>query len=132
MNSSYAPGAPDIIALRLGMLAKGYRPVPVLRFDAKDKEAGKRPTLLSGNTGYATADEAEIRRWSEDHEQRDCRNTGPLCGQAIGLDLDIPDLPLAWRINALADAMLPATPLIRIGRAPKAYERIEAKVSIRK
>ena len=127
-------GLPDIAALRLGMLAQGYCPVPVLRFDAKDKAAGKRPTMVGWETVCATADEAEIRRWSVDHGQRNCLNTGLLCGHVIGLDIDVPDYALACRINALADAMLPPTPLIRIGKSPKSLrafrgEGVHAKAS---
>jgi putative DNA primase/helicase len=117
----------DLTALRIGMLAQGYRPVPVLRFDAKDKAAGKRPTMVGWETVCATADETEIRRWSEDRGQRNCLNTGMLCGSVIGLDLDIPDYALACRINALADAMLPPTPLIRIGWSPKSLRAFRAE-----
>jgi putative DNA primase/helicase len=116
----------DLTALRLGMLAQGYRPVPVLRFDAKDKAAGKRPTLIGWETICATADETEIRRWAI-NGQRNCTNTGLLCGLAIGLDIDIPDYALACRINALADAMLPPTPLIRVGKSPKSLRVFRAE-----
>ncbi len=98
-----------------------------MRFDATDKAAGKRPTLLKWEEVCATADEAEIRRWSVDHGQRDCLNTGLLCGHVIGLDIDVPDYPLACRINALADAMLPPTPLIRIGKSPKSLRAFRAE-----
>ena len=107
----------DMTSLRLAMHASGYCPVPVLRHDATVKGAGKRPTMTSWQTVCATADETEIRRWHS--EQRDCTNTGLLCGSAIGLDLDLPDPALAEQVNALADAMLPRTPLVRIGKAPK-------------
>jgi hypothetical protein len=117
----------DLAALRLEMLAHGYHPVPVLKFDANDKAAGKRPTLVGWETVCATADEAEIRRWSEDHGQRNCLNTGLLCGSVVGLDFDIPDYALACRINALADAMLPPTPLLRIGRSPKSLRVFRAE-----
>ena len=117
----------DLTDLRLGMLARGFHPVPVMRFDATDKAAGKRPTLLKWEEVCATADEAEIRRWSVDHGQRDCLNTGLLCGHVIGLDIDVPDYPLACRINALADAMLPPTPLIRIGKSPKSLRAFRAE-----
>ncbi len=117
----------DLTDLRLGMLARGFHPVPVMRFDATDKAAGKRPTLLKWEEVCATADEAEIRRWSVDPGQRDCLNTGLLCGHVIGLDIDVPDYPLACRINALADAMLPPTPLIRIGKSPKSLRAFRAE-----
>ena len=60
------------------MLAQGYRPVPVLRFDSKDKAAGKRPTLPEWQTVCEAADETEIRRWARDSGQRNCLNTGML------------------------------------------------------
>ena len=125
MSTGPSPGI-DLTDLRLGMLAQGYRPVPVLRFDAKDKAAGKRPTLDGWETVCATADETEIRGWAH-NGQRNCLNTGLLCGHVIGLDIDVPDYPLACRINALADAMLPPTPLIRIGKSPKSLRAFRAE-----
>jgi putative DNA primase/helicase len=126
MSTSSAAGL-DPTAVRLEMLAQGYRPVPVLRFDAKDKAAGKRPTLPEWQTVCEAADETEIRRWARDSGQRNCLNTGLLCGSVVGLDLDVPDEALARQINALADAMLPPTPLIRIGRSPKSLRAFRAE-----
>src|ERR1700722_4810867 len=94
----------DVTGLRLNMLASGYRPVPVLRFDATDKGAGKRPTMDGWQKVCATADETEVRRWT--NAQKQCLNTGILCGDVIGLDLDVADDALAIQIGALADAML--------------------------
>jgi hypothetical protein len=117
----------DVTTLRLAMHANGWRPVPVLRHDAPDKAAGKRPTLFQWETVCATADETEIRRWATDYKQRECTNTGLLCGAVVGLDLDLPDVALAEQVGRLADAMLPATPLLRIGRAPKSMRVYRAE-----
>jgi hypothetical protein len=119
-------------ALRMAMHAAGYHPVPVLRHDAKDKSAGKRPTLPKWETICATADCAEITSWTTDYSQRECTNTGLLCGEVIGLDIDIPDESLARQVTALADAMLPATPLVRIGKAPKSLRTFRAEAIHRK
>ena len=127
VNASGSRGAPPLDAitdLRLSLYAAGYHPVPVLRHDAPDKAAGKRPTMRAWETICATADESEIRRWGKN--QRGCTNTGLLCGQIIGVDMDVPDPGLALRIEALADALLPATPLVRIGKAPKSLRVFRA------
>jgi hypothetical protein len=115
----------DLTGLRLALLAQGYRPVPVLRHDALGKAAGKRPTLAMWQIVCSTADEAEIRRWAIDHNQSD--NTGVLTGAVVGLDIDVADPALAPQIGALADAMLPTTPLVRIGRAPKSLRVFRAE-----
>src|SRR4051812_7902796 len=93
MSASYANL--DVTTIRLGMLAHGYRPVPVLRHDARDKAAGKRPTLPRWEQVCASADEVEIRRWTQDQGQQQCTNTGLLCGDLVGLDIDVPDDALA-------------------------------------
>jgi Family of unknown function (DUF5906)/Primase C terminal 2 (PriCT-2) len=118
---------PLLNGIRLSMLHHGYRPVPVLRHDANDEAAGKRPTLAKWEAVCATADETEIRRWASDRRQRDCTNTGILCGHLIGLDLDVSDDAVAVQVGALADAMLPATPLLRIGKAPKSLRVFRAE-----
>lgn len=115
----------DVTGLRLSMLASGYRPVPVLRHDASDKGAGKRPTMDGWQKVCATADADEVRRWTG--AQKNCLSTGILCGDVVGLDLDVADPALAIQVGALADAMLPTTPLLRIGRAPKSLRVFRAE-----
>ncbi len=125
----HAPNPPpDITALRLQMLAGGYFPVPVLRHDTAKASAGKRPTLMGWEKVCASADAAEIQRWTTDHQQRECTNTGVLCGEIVGLDLDVLDPDLAIQVQALADAMLPHTPLVRIGLAPKSLRAFRAEL----
>jgi hypothetical protein len=65
----------------------------------------------------ATADEAEITRWT--NAQRNCTNTGLLCGTLIGIDIDVLDAGHASRLTGMASDMLGPSPLCRIGRAPK-------------
>jgi len=68
----------DPTALRLALHRNGYRPVPVLGAHVAMKAAGKRPMMKGWETVCASADEAEITRWSK--AQRNCTNTGLLCG----------------------------------------------------
>lgn len=113
-----APAAvPDLTALRLALRRQGYRPVPVAGAHLKIKSAGKRPLLTGWATICADADEAEIRRWARD--QAGCTNTGLLCGDLVGVDIDVLDERHARHLAGLAADMLGATPTRRIGRAPK-------------
>ncbi len=108
--------------LRLLMLRQGYQPVPVM---------GKRPLLPDWRAAAARADEAELQRWTTTFSYPNAKggqstyrgdqhsNTGLLCGQLVGVDIDVLDAPLAERLEGLAREMLGDTPLLRIGRAPK-------------
>ena len=100
--------SPSLAELRLALRRNGYRPVPV---------AGKRPWLKNWQRVCATADEGEIERWSSAFPT--CTNTGVLCGDTVGVDIDITDETLAASVEALAREVLGPTPLKRIGRAPK-------------
>jgi predicted P-loop ATPase len=51
--------------------------------------------------------------------ERNCTNTGLLCGKLVGVDIDVLDPELAEKPAVLARAMLGGTPLVRIGRRPK-------------
>ena len=103
--------------LRLALWRNGYRPVPVAGAHLAIKSAGKRPLMKGWETVCAAANEHEIRRWTG--AQRNCTNTGLLCGDIIGVDIDVTIDMLASEVEALAREMLGATPLKRIGRAPK-------------
>jgi hypothetical protein len=56
--------------LRLALLHNGYRPVPVAGAHLAIKAAGKRPMMKGWETVCASADEAEIARWTK--AQRNC------------------------------------------------------------
>lgn len=109
--------ADDLTDLRLTLHRNAYRPVPVLGPHVATKAAGKRPVMKSWEAVCATADEAEITRWT--NAQRNCTNTGLLCGTLIGIDIDVLDEGKAAHLTTLASDMLGATPAKRIGRAPK-------------
>lgn len=109
------PGA-ALTELRLALRRHGYRPVPVSGSHLAIKSAGKRPLMRGWETLCADAGEDEIRRWTRD--QRNCTNTGLLCGDIVGVDIDVPLAEPAAAIEALARDMLGDTPLKRIGRAP--------------
>jgi putative DNA primase/helicase len=109
--------ADDLTNLRLTLHRSAYCPVPVLGPHVATKAAGKRPVMKSWEAVCATADEAEIIRWT--NAQRNCTNTGLLCGTLIGIDIDVLDGAKAAHLTTLACDMLGATPAKRIGRAPK-------------
>lgn len=102
---------------RLQLHRHGYRPVPVLGAHVAMKGAGKRPMMKGWETVCASADEAEIARWTK--AQRNCTNTGLLCGTLVGIDIDVLDHQHAHRVTCIATEMLGMTPACRIGRAPK-------------
>lgn len=114
---STLPSSEMLTDLRLALHRNGYRPVPVAGAHLSIKSAGKRPLMKGWETLCASASEDEISRWSR--AQRNCTNTGLLCGDIVGVDIDVPVDHLAVEIEALAREMLGDTPLKRIGRAPK-------------
>lgn len=84
----------DLTDLRLTLHRNAYRPVPVLGPHVTTKAAGKRPAMKSWEAVCATADEAEITCWT--NAQRNCTNTGLLCGKLVGID--VPDRDQASRL----------------------------------
>lgn len=117
-DSAPTPATPeDPTDLRLQLHRHGYRPVPVLGAHVAMKAAGKRPMMKGWETVCASADEAEIARWTK--AQRNCTNTGLLCGTLVGIDIDVLDHQQAHRVTCIATEMLGMTPACRIGRAPK-------------
>jgi hypothetical protein len=115
---SELPALPeDMSELRLALYRNGYRPVPVLGAHVAVKSAGKRPMMKGWETVCAGADEAEIARWTK--AQRNCTNTGLLCGELVGVDIDVLNQDHAHRLTCIATEMLGMTPGYRIGRPPK-------------
>jgi len=106
--------------LRLSLLQNGYEPIPVVRHDAPIdgyiKSPGKQPTLKGWQSVEIT--EPLVRSWET--TQRNSTNTGLRTGRIVAVDFDIPDPSLAADIGGLAAAMLGESPLVRIGKAPKA------------
>jgi putative DNA primase/helicase len=105
----------NMTALRLGLLDHGYIPLPITNPDAPGKDAGKRPTLKHWQTVETTP--AAIRSW--ERSRRHETNTGLRCGHLLGIDVDVRDGGLVHRLLDLASDTIGATPLMRIGQAPK-------------
>ena len=110
-------GASTLTMLRVGLHRNGYHPVPVSDPNPMLSNGGKAPFMRGWQQRCALADEAEVASWTAG--QRNHGNTGILCGEVSGVDLDVPVAALAAELGALADKMLGTTPLHRIGRAPK-------------
>ncbi len=114
-NDNVAASA-DITADRLALHANGYRPVPVLGARVDAKGAGKRPVLKDWINVCAVAGETEIHAW--ERTLPTSSNTGILCGEVVGLDIDVPDDGLATKCDEVAVRTLGAAPC-RFGNAPK-------------
>lgn len=112
-----AGGRDTLTPLRLQLRANGYLPVPVAGPRMRCKTPGKQPVMKDWPQKCRAADEAEVRRWARD--EPGCINTGLLCGEMVGIDLDVLVPELAARVEALAVDMLGETPLRRVGQAPK-------------
>ncbi|MEZ5784752.1 MAG: PriCT-2 domain-containing protein [Rhizobiaceae bacterium] len=116
----------DLTDLRLALHRHGYRPIPVLGAQVAMKGAGKRPMMKGWETVCVSADEAEIVRGTK--AQRNCTNTGLLCGKLVGVDIDVLDRDHAHRLTCIATEMLGMSPASRIGRAPKILLAFRADV----
>ncbi len=117
LSGSILPSYSELNDLRIALRRNGYRPVPVAGAHIAMKSAGKRPLMKAWETVCASADEEEIARWAR--AQRNCTNTGLLCDDIVGIDIDVPVEDLASKVEAAAREVLGDSPLKRIGRAPK-------------
>jgi hypothetical protein len=107
-------------SIRIAARKNGYRPVPISGIHMSVKHPGKQPVLANWQQRCANADEKTIRSWSA--HAPDCTNTGMLTGISGGIvaaDIDVLIPKVAAEIADLASDLLGATPLQRIGRAPK-------------
>ncbi|MFZ4700880.1 MAG: VapE domain-containing protein [Candidatus Methylumidiphilus sp.] len=101
------------------IVANGYLPIPISLPDDKDKAAGKRPPV-----GYKDWTDWTPERYKScltgfsKITYQHC-GVGLLCSVTPACDIDVLDQDLAAKIEALAVEMLGATPLRRVGRAPK-------------
>ena len=111
------PPRDQLTTLRLALAEKGYRPVPVSGPKMNVPSAGKRPLMKNWRELCAHADAAEIARWTR--AEQNCTNTGLLCGDLVGVDVDVLAPDLVKKIGAAAKETLGITPLVRIGKAPK-------------
>lgn len=104
--------------LRLALRENGYDPVPVSGINMNVKSAGKRPVMSSWQTRCFEPSLDEIRSWGNRYS--DSCNTGLLCGRLVGVDIDIFDPVVAAVVEERIIERLGPTPLLRIGRDPKA------------
>ena len=107
----------ELTDLRLKLHGNGYHPVPVVGAHVNTNSAGKRPTMTAWQTKCLTADAQDIASWSK--SQRNNTNTGILCGDVVGIDIDVLDAALSAKLEARAIEIFGPTALRRIGRAPK-------------
>jgi Bifunctional DNA primase/polymerase, N-terminal len=107
----------ELTELRLKLHGNGYHPVPVVGAHVDTNSAGERPTMTAWQTKCRTADPDEISGWSR--SQRNNTNTGILCGDVVGVDIDVLNEELSAKLVARAQELFGPTPLRRIGRAPK-------------
>jgi len=117
-------------AMRLRLFRNGYRPIPVSDPNPILSTGGKAPLIRDWPNVAASATEATIEGWAT--RPRNHHNTGLLCGELIGLDLDLPHSDLAEQIGRMADEMLGTTPLHRIGKAPKSLRCYRAETPMSK
>jgi putative DNA primase/helicase len=109
----------ELIDLRLKLHSNGYHPIPVYGAHINVNSAGKRPKMSDWQTKL-NVDPEEIRGWSGSlSDQADCTNTGLLCGEVVGVDIDVLDADLSAKLATRAQQLLGPSSLRRIGRAPK-------------
>jgi hypothetical protein len=129
-------GPTDPTPIRLGLLNEGYQPTPICapgcnhvdRHGKPCKSGGKAVHISAWAKGDFTA--SDIRSWHRSRPQDS--NTGVLCGELVGVDMDILDQALAAQVDALAEHHLGPTPLRRIGRPPKLLRCYRAETPISK
>src|ERR1700741_4446577 len=102
--SAMPPPSITLTALRVGLFRNGYHPVPVSDPNPLLPNSGKAPIMRGWQQRCALADEAEIARWAT--APRNHGNTGILCGEISGVDIDIPLPDMAAQLSGLADTML--------------------------
>ena len=106
----------ELTELRLKLRANGYDPLPVIGAHIVDDNAGKRPTMTDWQN-QQNIDPARIASWSQ--AQPNNTSTGILCGEIVGVDIDVRDADLSARLAARAQELFGPSMLRRIGRAPK-------------
>lgn len=108
---------PSITQLRQQLLRNGYQPIPVTSPDPKDPQLGKKPAT-AGWQKVNSCNEADIARWETQHSS--AHNTGVLCGDLVGIDIDISDGGTVSQITEMVFQLLGSKAPIRVGRDPRA------------
>jgi hypothetical protein len=123
----------DLTTQRLLMLRNGYWPVPITAPNyrhEKVKSPGKQPFFKDWRNICASATEATAEGWSETIDNH--TNTGLLCNQTPGVDIDVRVPELAKLLAKTARTMLGDTPLERVGMAPKTLLAYRTETPVRK
>jgi len=107
----------ELTALRLRLRSNAYHPVPVIGAHIKTNSAGKRPDMMAWEKECLNATSEKITNWSR--SQTDCTNTGLLCGETVGVDIDVLDPELSAYLIGRCKTQLGHTSLRRIGLEPK-------------
>jgi hypothetical protein len=119
--------------LRLSLHNAGYKPVPVTSTDNQlpgSSKAGKAVLLPNWQNVCKAATAEEISNWSQSYPH--WTNTGLLCGELVGIDIDVNDEALAIEIEALARKHLGQDALCRVGQPPKRILAFRTNVPFKK
>jgi len=106
--------------LRSRLFKNGYRPVPVTspKQDASGRQKGGKAVLLPNWPSVCrVASPSEVCSWATKYPQ--WSNTGLLCGNLVGIDIDVNDAELADAIEVLSRKQLGQDALCRVGQIPK-------------
>jgi hypothetical protein len=120
MDKRHAFAGENLTTLRLRMLRNGYPPVPITAPNYRHEKVqspGKQPFFKDWRNICASATEETVEGWSETIQNHS--NTGILCNQTPGVDIDVRDPELARQLGTIARTLLGDTPLERVGMAPK-------------
>jgi putative DNA primase/helicase len=111
-----------LVALRQRYWEHGYRPLEVWGPDQRENDSGKPLNKPGKQPRGLWVKNACLDPPAAVRAQPDPRalNTGLLCREIVGFDVDVLDAAVVDRIVALIEQRLGATPLVRIGRPPKA------------
>lgn len=119
--------------LRLSLREAGYKPVPVTGADNHlpgNSKAGKAVLLNNWQSICKEATAEAISNWSQSHPN--WTNTGLLCGELVGIDIDVNDEALAIEIEGLARKHLGQDALCRVGQPPKRMLAFRTDVPFKK
>ena len=111
----------NVLALRQHFWANGFRPIPIWNPDERLNDAGE-PLVSPGKQprGYWIVDARQTPPVAtRSQPDRRALNTGILCDQICGIDIDILDQHLVDKTVELIEAAIGPTFLMRVGRAPK-------------
>jgi hypothetical protein len=116
-----AANVETVLALRRRYWENGFRPIEVWNPDQPVNDKGEPLSSPGKQPRGRWRDDAGRNPPAAVERRPDARalNTGVMCGEIVGVDVDILDQELADQIVNMIEAMIGPTPLVRIGRPPK-------------